>query len=72
MDSSMPNDGAIYSYTDVQPKCVRSPHVPLWVGGSSKSALRRVAEFGDVWHPMGFTVISDVSDLLTLEFSPVA
>ena len=44
---------------DVKPKCVRRPHVPIWVGGSSTSALRRVAELGDAWHPMGFTVISE-------------
>jgi probable F420-dependent oxidoreductase len=54
-------EGEYYSChgIDVKPKCVRRPHVPIWVGGSSTSALRRVAEFGDVWHPMGFTVISE-------------
>jgi probable F420-dependent oxidoreductase len=38
----------------IKPKCVRRPHVPIWVGGSSRNAMRRVAEFGDVWHPLGF------------------
>jgi probable F420-dependent oxidoreductase len=54
-------EGTFYSCQDidVKPKCVRRPHVPIWVGGSSNSALRRVARFGDVWHPMGFTVISE-------------
>lgn len=54
-------EGRYYScnQVDVQPKCVRQPHVPIWVGGSSTSALRRVAEFGDVWHPTGFTIITD-------------
>ena len=42
---------------DVKPKCARRPHVPIWVGGSSKSALKRVLEFGNVWHPIGFTVM---------------
>lgn len=25
---------------------------PIWVGGTGQRALRRVAEYGDVWHPM--------------------
>jgi probable F420-dependent oxidoreductase len=54
-------EGRYYSFDsiDVIPKCVRRPHVPIWVGGSSRAAIRRVAEFGDVWHPMGFTVFSE-------------
>jgi probable F420-dependent oxidoreductase len=44
---------------DVRPKCVHRPHVPIWVGGSSKQAMRRVAEFGDVWHPLGGPVIDE-------------
>lgn len=28
------------------------PHVPLWVGGHSAAALRRVVRFGDAWHPL--------------------
>jgi alkanesulfonate monooxygenase SsuD/methylene tetrahydromethanopterin reductase-like flavin-dependent oxidoreductase (luciferase family) len=44
---------------DLKPRCARSPHVPIWVGGSSKQALRRTAEYGDVWHPLGFTVVDD-------------
>jgi alkanesulfonate monooxygenase SsuD/methylene tetrahydromethanopterin reductase-like flavin-dependent oxidoreductase (luciferase family) len=38
----------------VLPKCVRQPHVPIWVGGSSEASLARVAAFGEVWHPTGF------------------
>src|ERR1700692_3432952 len=29
------------------------PRIPIWVGGSSKPALRRVAERGDGWMPQG-------------------
>jgi probable F420-dependent oxidoreductase len=48
--------GRYYSFNgiNVKPKCRRKPHVPIWVGGSSKNALHRVAEFGDVWHPLSF------------------
>jgi alkanesulfonate monooxygenase SsuD/methylene tetrahydromethanopterin reductase-like flavin-dependent oxidoreductase (luciferase family) len=32
---------------------VQKPHPPIWVGGHSKVALRRVARLGDGWHPVG-------------------
>ena len=44
---------------NVKPKCVRRPHVPIWIGGSSRQALHRLAEFGNVWHPIGATVVDD-------------
>ena len=42
-----------YQVSDIQffPKPVQKPHLPLWIGGNSRRALRRVVEFGDVWHP---------------------
>jgi probable F420-dependent oxidoreductase len=53
--------GRFHSFTDwnLKPKCVQRPHVPIWVGGASKGALRRTIAVGDVWHPLGFVVISD-------------
>ncbi len=32
------------------PKPVQKPHPPLWFGGESKAALRRVARFGQGWY----------------------
>jgi probable F420-dependent oxidoreductase len=35
------------------PRPVRHPRPPIWVGGSSAPAMRRVAERGDGWIPQG-------------------
>ncbi len=35
------------------PKPVQKPHPPIWVGGESRPALRRTAEFADGWYPLG-------------------
>jgi probable F420-dependent oxidoreductase len=34
-----------------EPKPVQTPHPPLWFGGNSKAALRRVARYGTGWMP---------------------
>jgi probable F420-dependent oxidoreductase len=36
-----------------RPRPVRQPRPPVWVGGSSAPAMRRVAERGDGWIPQG-------------------
>lgn len=36
-----------------RPRPVQQPRPPIWVGGSGKPALRRVAERGDGWIPQG-------------------
>jgi alkanesulfonate monooxygenase SsuD/methylene tetrahydromethanopterin reductase-like flavin-dependent oxidoreductase (luciferase family) len=35
---------------NVLPRPLQKPHPPIWVGGESLPALRRVVEFGDGWH----------------------
>jgi probable F420-dependent oxidoreductase len=32
------------------PLPLQKPHPPIWVGGETMSAMRRVVEFGDGWH----------------------
>ena len=46
-------NGAFVSFRDVHtaPRPLRSPHPPIWIGGSSDAALRRAVRFGDGWHP---------------------
>lgn len=34
-----------------EPKPVQKPHIPIWVGGNSKRAIRRAVALGDGWHP---------------------
>ena len=47
--------GELYRFESVRclPHPVQKPHPPIWVGGHSRAALRRVARLGDGWHPVG-------------------
>lgn len=49
------HEGANYQFQGLafEPKCDQAPHVPIWIGGNSERAQRRVAEFGDGWHGLG-------------------
>lgn len=33
------------------PKPAQKPYPEIWIGGSGSNALRRVAEYGNAWHP---------------------
>jgi probable F420-dependent oxidoreductase len=53
-------DGILDAWTDefvgdvgLRPRPAQQPRPPIWIGGSSKPALRRVAERGDGWIPQG-------------------
>ncbi len=47
--------GQFYRFDSIRflPQPIQKPHPPIWVGGHSKAALRRVARLGDGWHPVG-------------------
>ncbi|MBI2203276.1 MAG: TIGR03619 family F420-dependent LLM class oxidoreductase [Candidatus Rokubacteria bacterium] len=39
----------------VSPMPLQKPRPPIWIGGTSEGALRRVARFGDGWHATAST-----------------
>jgi probable F420-dependent oxidoreductase len=47
--------GQFYQFKGLRclPHPLQKPHPPLWIGGHSRPALRRVAKYGDGWHPVG-------------------
>jgi probable F420-dependent oxidoreductase len=47
--------GQFYRYGNLEfsPKPAQPGGVPIWIGGHTRRALRRVAELGDAWHPIG-------------------
>ncbi|MDP6563404.1 MAG: TIGR03619 family F420-dependent LLM class oxidoreductase [Alphaproteobacteria bacterium] len=57
------HDGEFYAFKDLhcQPQPVQKPHPPIWIGGHSRAALRRVAKYGDGWHPVGATSASPLA-----------
>jgi probable F420-dependent oxidoreductase len=49
---SMQGEFVSFANVHTAPRPVRSPHPPIWVGGSSPAALRRAVAYGDAWHPI--------------------
>lgn len=49
------HDGSFWRFSamHVGPRAVQEPRPPVWIGGSSPAALRRVALYGDGWLPQG-------------------
>ncbi len=45
-------EGEFFRFRDIgfAPKPVQKPHPPIWVGGDSPGAFRRVVALGDGWH----------------------
>ena len=45
-------EGHYFTFHDMQasPRPLQQPHPPIWVGGNSARARRRVAGYGDGWH----------------------
>ena len=44
--------GTIDRDVNFGPQPVQKPHPPIWIGGNTVSALRRVARWGDGWQPV--------------------
>jgi probable F420-dependent oxidoreductase len=51
-------EGEFFRFKDIgfAPKPVQKPHPPLWIGGSSAAAFRRVVALGDGWHASSRTL----------------
>ena len=54
-DDDAAHDSAYSSFSNItfKPKPIQTPHPPIWIGGESGRAHRRVVELGDGWYPIG-------------------
>lgn len=50
-------NGNYYAFKGLrfEPKPVTQPYPPIWIGGASPAAMRRVVRIGDGWHPLGMS-----------------
>jgi len=59
-----------FSGATFSPRPLQRPHPPIWVGGApgavSAPAVRRCAELGDAWHPLGLSLDDIEKGLATL------
>src|SRR3990172_6379290 len=61
-----PFEGEFFRFRDIgfAPKPAQKPHPPIWVGGDSPGAFRRVVTLGDGWHATSKTP-AELRDALT-------
>ena len=52
-DPSMAGEFAAFDGIVFDPKPAQRPYPPIWIGGESGAALRRVVRHADVWFPSG-------------------
>lgn len=55
---------ARFSGIKFYPKPVQKPHPPIWVGGTTRAALRRTARMGDGWIPAGSISPSEMGQMV--------
>jgi len=50
-------EGRFFKVNDavILPKPIQKNGPPIWIGGSSSAAIRRAANLGDGWHPVGLS-----------------
>ena len=55
--------GQFFQYDNLiaEPKPAQPGGLPIWIGGNTRRALRRVADLGDVWHPVVLTPPADLN-----------
>jgi probable F420-dependent oxidoreductase len=58
-------DGEFFSFGDLElyPQCVQQPHPPIYVGGTSQSAIERAARLGDTWLTLPMETLPFVAEL---------
>ncbi|HEX9684207.1 MAG TPA: TIGR03619 family F420-dependent LLM class oxidoreductase [Acidimicrobiales bacterium] len=54
-----------FAHAGVGPRPVQQPRPPVWIGGSSPAAIRRVGRLGDGWLPQG-TPLADIPAALEI------
>ena len=61
-DAQVDFDGEFYRADAIamEPKPPQGERLPIWIGGSTPAALRRVAELGDGWLAPALTTIEDI------------
>ncbi|MFT7651566.1 MAG: putative F420-dependent oxidoreductase [Limisphaerales bacterium] len=67
--------GEFFSFENIltSPKPLQTPHPRMVIGGNRSAALKRVAQFGDGWHPMNCSPdgirkrLASMKDMLTAD-----